>query len=69
MNIGEVHVAAIVAEVDGRRTRCGEVYLYGDGTAAVYDDLWGDPTRYCDTWGQAMRVIVTRIVMECELVW
>ena len=69
MNIGEAHVAAIVAEVDGRRTKCGEVHLYGDGTAAVYDDLWGDPVRYCETWGRAMRVIVTRIVMDCELVW
>ena len=66
------NVASIVGNVDGHMVRCGEVYLYDDGTASVYDDLWGDPTRWFngpDAHHQAVRCVVTRIIEQCELVW
>lgn len=62
-------VAKIVAMVNGEPMVCGEVYLYDNGQAVVYDDLWGDAPRYCDSHGDAMKVIVTRIVTDCELDW
>jgi len=67
-----VNVASIVGVVDGVPTKCGEVYLYDDDTASVYDDLWGDHTRYFDgpdAHHQAVRCVVTRIIDQCELVW
>lgn len=63
------NVAAIVGIVDGDLTKCGEVYLYDDGTATVYDDLWGDPARYFDSHHDAVRAVTTRIIEQCELVW
>ncbi len=64
-----VNYAAIVGMYEDKPFKFGEVYLYDDGSASVYDDFWCDPTRYCESHGQAMRVIVTRIVEDCELVW
>lgn len=67
------NVASIVGKVDGHMTKCGEVYLYDDGTASVYDDLWGDPTRWFSSkehgHHDAMVAVVTRIIEQCELVW
>lgn len=63
------NVASIVGRVNGRRRKVGQVFLYDDGTATVYDDLWGNAERYCNSHSEAMRVIVTRIIEECELVW
>lgn len=66
------NVASIIGLVDRRPTKCGEVYLYDDGSATVYDDLWGGLERYFygeDAHHQAVRYVTTRIVQQCELVW
>ncbi len=72
MNPG-VNVASVMADFNGRQTKFGEVYLYDDGSATVYDDFWGN-TAWFDANGknrhhEAIRYVVTRIVEICELVW
>ena len=64
-----VNVAAIVADYEGKPTKFGEVYLYDDGSATVYDDFWGGPERYFDSHHKAVTYVSTRIVERCALVW
>lgn len=66
------NVASIIGLVDKRLTKCGEVYLYDNGSATVYDDLWGGAPAYfegADAHHQAVKYVVTRIIEKCELVW
>ena len=66
------NVAAIIGLVDRRPTKCGEVYLYDNGDATVYDDLWGGSPVYFEGEGahhRAVKYVATRIVETCKLVW
>ena len=66
------NVASIIGIVNKRLTKCGEVYLYDNNSAAVYDDLWGGAPAYFegqDAHHQAVKYVVTRIIETGELVW
>jgi len=66
------NVASIIGIVNKRLTKCGEVYLYDNGNATVYDDLLGGAPAYfegADAHHQAVKYVVTRIIETGELVW